>query len=227
MNTSATNRITADIAAVGELTRLAAERYDGVYASLRASMAEALSEAGDLGDGARVVMDMADAAAGAMSEHYPNQPARACRAGCDACCHLYVMIPPGIAEAIAAHLKERRTPEALSALRDELQKAADAAAGLADPTMLVHRCPLLGPDGLCTIYEVRPLTCRAFTSKSAAACRSMVFDPDSEVTTITQNPAQFRVYVEATGALEQAARLRGLPVAQKGLSAALLEVLPA
>jgi hypothetical protein len=54
----------------------------------------------------------------------------------------------------------------------------------------------------------------------------MVFDPESSVTTITQNPAQFRVYVEATGALEQGARLRGLPAQQKGLSAALLEVLP-
>jgi hypothetical protein len=215
-----------DIAAVGELTRLAAERYDGVYVSLRAAMMEALSQAADLGDGARAVMDMADAAAGAIMEHYPNQPVRACRAGCDACCHLHVMIPPGIAEAIAAYLTERLEPEALLTLRGELRKAADAAAGLADPSALVHRCPLLGADGLCTIYDVRPLTCRAFTSRSAAACRSMVFDPESAVTTITQNPAQFRVYVEATGALEQAARLRGLSAQQKGLSAALLEVLP-
>jgi Fe-S-cluster containining protein len=226
MSETATDRITADIAAVGELTRLAAERYDGVYASLRAAMMDALSEAASLGAGARVVMDMADAAASAIMEHYPNQPARACRAGCDACCHLYVMIPPGIAEAIGDHLTERLSPEALSVLRGKLQTAADAAAGLADPSTFVHRCPLLGADGFCTIYEVRPLTCRAFTSKSAAACRSMVFDPESTVTTITQNPAQFRVYVEATGALEQAARLRGLPVQQKGLSAALLEVLP-
>ncbi|KAA0698262.1 YkgJ family cysteine cluster protein [Neorhizobium sp. P12A] len=226
MSTTATDRIMHDIAAVGELTRLAAERYDGVYVSLRAAMMEALSRAADLGDGARAVMDMADAAAGAIMEHYPNQPARACRAGCDACCHLYVMIPPGIAEAIAAYLTERLEPEALLKLRGELQKAADAAAGLADPSTLVHRCPLLGSDGLCTIYEVRPLTCRAFTSKSAAACRSMVFDPESAVTTITQNPAQFRVYVEATSALQQAARLRGLSAQQKGLSAALLEILP-
>jgi Fe-S-cluster containining protein len=225
MSETVTDRITADIAAVGELTRLAAERYDGVYGSLRAAMMDALSGAAGLGAGARLVMDMADAAASAIMEHYPNQPARACGAGCDACCHLYVMIPPGIAEAIGAHLTERLSPAALSALRGKLQTAADAAAGLADPSTLVHRCPLLGADGLCTIYEVRPLTCRAFTSKSAAACRSMVFDPDSAVTTITQNPAQFRVYVEATGALEQAARLRGLPVQQKGLSAALLEVL--
>lgn len=226
MSATGTDRIMHDIAAVGELTRLAAERYDGVYVSLRAAMMEALSQAADLGDGARAVMDMADAAAGAIMEHYPNQPVRACRAGCDACCHLHVMIPPGIAEAIAAYLTERLEPEALLTLRGELRKAADAAAGLADPSALVHRCPLLGADGLCTIYDVRPLTCRAFTSRSAAACRSMVFDPESAVTTITQNPAQFRVYVEATGALEQAARLRGLSAQQKGLSAALLEVLP-
>jgi Fe-S-cluster containining protein len=226
MSLAAVDPITEEIAAVGEQTRRVAERYEGVYTALRSAMMETLSQAPGLGDGTRAIMDMADAAAAAIGEHYPNQPARACRAGCDACCHLHVMIPPGIAEVIGGYLLETLEPEALSSLKGELRKAADAAEGLSDPSTLINRCPLLGPEGLCTIYEVRPLTCRAFTSKSAAACRSMVFDPESQVTTITQNPAQFRVYVEATGALEQAARLRGLSAQQKGLSAALLEVLP-
>lgn len=225
MTSSATDRIAAEIAFVGEQTRMVAERYDGVYGQLRSAMAEELAEAESLAKGARAIMEMADAAAAAIMEHYPNQPTRACHAGCDACCHLYVMIPPGIAEAIADHLIETRSPTALADLRVELEKTAAAAEGLADPSTLIRRCPLLGADGLCTIYEVRPLTCRAFTSRSAAACNSMVFDPDGPVTTITQNPAQFRVYVEATAALENAARLRGLSAQQKGLSAALLDVL--
>lgn len=222
---SSINDITAEIASVGEQTRQVAERYDGVYVMLRAAMMDVLSEAVSLGEGARIVMDMADAAASAIVEYYPNQPTRACRAGCDACCHLYVMIPPGIAEAIAVYLTPTLDDIALATLQIELRKAVEAAALLEDPTTLINRCPLLGPDGLCTIYEVRPLTCRAFTSKSAAACRSLVFEPNGPVTTIPQNPAPFRVYVEATGALEQAARLRGMSAQQKGLSAALLEVL--
>jgi uncharacterized protein len=226
MTRTPADAIIAEIAAVGEQTRRVAERYDGVYSALRHAMMEELSKADDFGDGARSVMEMADAAASAILEHYPNQPARACRPGCDACCHLHVMIPPGIAEAIAKHLMETRTPGEIAALRIELKEAADAAAALTDPSTLVHRCPLLGPEGLCSIYEVRPLTCRAFTSRSVAACRSLVFDPGGEVTTIPQNPAQFRIYVEATGALEQAARLRGLPARQQGLSAALLDALP-
>ena len=218
--------IASEIADVGEQTRLVAERYDGMFPALRSALSYELSQATSLAEGARAVMEIADAAATALMTHFPNQPARDCRAGCDACCHLYVMIPPGIAEAIGEHLTERLDPPAVAELRAELEKAAAAAAALADPFTLRHRCPLLGPGGLCTIYEVRPLTCRAFTSKSAAACRSLVFDPDGPVSSVAQNPSQFRVYVEATGVLEQEARSRGLPAQQKGLAAALLEVLP-
>ncbi|MDE1996631.1 MAG: YkgJ family cysteine cluster protein, partial [Rhizobiaceae bacterium] len=215
------------IADVGEQTRLVAERYEGIFPALRSALSYELSQAPSLAEGARAVMAITDAAANALMTHFPNQPARDCRAGCDACCHLYVMIPPGIAEAIGEYLVEHLDSAALAALRVELEQAADAAAKLPDPFMLRHRCPLLGSDGLCTIYDVRPLTCRAFTSKSAAACRSLVFDPDGPVSSVPQNPSQFRVYVEATGALEQEARARGLPAQQKGLAAALLEVLPA
>jgi Fe-S-cluster containining protein len=33
------------------------------------------------------------------------------------------------------------------------------------------RCPLLGDDGNCTVYEARPLICRAWTSTSAQTCQ--------------------------------------------------------
>jgi Fe-S-cluster containining protein len=226
MSQTSADRITTEIASVGRQTREAAERYEGVFLALRRALRDEISQAASLADGARIAMAIADAAASAFMAHFPNQPGRDCRAGCDTCCQLYVMIPPGVAEAIGAYLADRLDPAALAALRGELEKAAAAAAALADPSKLRHRCPLLGADGLCTIYEVRPLTCRAFTSKSVAACRSLVFDPDGAVSAIPQNPSQFRVYIEASGALEQAALYRGLPSHQTGLAAGLLAVLP-
>ncbi|GEM_PF-713988 len=222
----AVDRITSEIASVGEQTRQVAERYEGVFLQLRHTLNDELLLTAAPADGALAAMAIADAAAFAFMSHFPHQPRTDCCAGCDACCHLYVMIPPGVAEAIGEFLTERLDPVALADLRVELERAAAAAAAVADPSRLRHRCPLLGSDGLCTIYEVRPLTCRAFTSKSAAACRSLVFEPDRAVSTIAQNPSQFRVYIEATGALEQAARSRGLAPHQTGLSAALLTVLP-
>ncbi len=222
---SAAQSMASEIEALGEQTRLALQRYEAVFPALGQAMAGEITSHDTLADAALAVMAIADAAAAAFMAHFPNSPVLACRAGCDACCHLYVMVPPGVAEAIARHLVAHLAPPAIAALKTELQKAVDAAQGLPDPSKLHYRCPLLGIDGLCTVYEVRPLTCRAFTSKSAAACRSLVFDPRSPVASIPQNPSSFAVYVEATKALEGAARTRGLPSRQRSLPAALLEVL--
>jgi hypothetical protein len=222
----AVERITSEIASVGDQTRLVAKRYEGVFLELRRTLNDELSRTATPAGRALVAMAIADSAASAFTSHFPDQSKRDCRAGCDACCHLYVMIPPGVAEVIGDFLTERLDPVALAKLRVELAAAAAAAAAVADPSRLRHRCPMLGSDGFCTIYEVRPLTCRAFTSKSAAACRSLVFDPDGPVSTIPQAPSQFRVYIEATRALEQAALSQGLPPQQTGLAAALLTVLP-
>lgn len=221
----AVERITSEIASVGDQTRRVAKRYEGVFLELRRTLTDELSRTATPAGRALVAMAIADSAASAFTSHFPDQSRWDCRAGCDACCHLYVMIPPGVAEAIGDFLTERLDPVALAKLRVELAAAA-AAAAVADPSRLRHRCPMLGSDGCCTIYEVRPLTCRAFTSKSAAACRSLAFNPNGSVSTIPQAASQFRVYIEATRALEQAALSQGLPPQQTGLAAALLAALP-
>ncbi len=223
--TPATEPMVSEIAALGEQTRQALQRYEAVFPTLGEAMSGEIASHDDLADAALAVMAMADAAADAFKAHFPNPPVLACRAGCDACCHLHVMVPPGVAEAMARHLVTHRPPFELAALKAELQKATDAAQDVPDPSKLHYRCPLLGIDGLCTVYEVRPLTCRAFTSKSAAACRSLVFDPQSPVSSIPQSPSHFAVYVEATKALETAARMRDLPSRQRSLAPALLEAL--
>lgn len=227
MQQTPAEKIIADIADVGAQTRLAAERYETLYKTVRHAFDDVLARTESLADGALITMNIADAAANAIMAHLPNQPARDCRAGCDACCHLYVMTPPSVIDAIGAYLSTNLDKVVLKDLRRKLEYAADAAAAAPEPTKLRHRCPLLGQDGLCTIYEVRPPTCRAFTSKSAAACRSMVFNPDGQIASIAQNPSQFRIYVELTAALERAARARGLPAQRTGLAAGLLSVLPA
>jgi hypothetical protein len=226
MAPTAQDPLPAEISALGQQMRQIAARYEAVFSTLQRNLAASTASAPSLAEGARAAMALADAAADALVTHLPNQPVRACQAGCDACCHLYVMVPPGVAEAISGFLVERLDPAALTDLRMELQQAAKAADALADPTTLRRRCPLLGADGLCTVYEVRPPTCRAFTSSAVAACRALAFDPNGAGAAIPQNPSQYRVYVEATAALEQAARARGASDRQTGLAAALLAVLP-
>lgn len=72
-----------------------------------------------------------------------------CGAGCSSCCHQHLSVVP---------LEWSRICEAVEALpgasREGLQERVKA--GRADP-----RCPLLGDDERCLVYEARPMICRS------------------------------------------------------------------
>jgi hypothetical protein len=218
--------VSDDITEVGALMRSLSGRYEGIFGNLRAAYGVALAQADGIADAARDAAVIADAATAAIRDHIPNQPATACSGGCAACCHLYVQVPPGTAAVMAQHIAAHFTPAEQHALRARLEIAAAAARDAADVTKLRLRCALLGADNRCTVYEVRPLTCRAFTSRSVARCHDVVFG-EVEGTGVEQNAAHYRIHMEATFALEQAARNRGLPDAQKGLAQALLDEMTA
>jgi Fe-S-cluster containining protein len=213
-----------DIADLGALTRSLSGRYEAIFRSFRMALARELDQAETMAEAALRAMAMAEAAAATFRAAFPNQPALACTGGCAACCHLFVAVPPGVAEAMAAHILATRPQEARAQLVAELDDAARAAAAMADPARLRRRCPLLGADDRCTVYDVRPPACRAFTSTSAARCRQLLDDPSRDV---PQNAGQYRLFIEATAALQETARRRGLADGQRGLAAALLDALGA
>lgn len=217
--------VSDDIAEVGTLMRALSGRYEAIFGNLRGAYGVALGRAGTLADAARDAAAIADAATASVRANIPNQPATACASGCAACCHLYVQVPPGTATAMAAHIAAHFTPAERDALRIRLELAATAAREAADVTRLRMRCALLGADNRCTVYEVRPLSCRAFTSRSVARCNEVVFGDVRDGSGVEQNAAHFRIHMEATFALEQTARNRGLPDAQQGLAQALLDAM--
>jgi Fe-S-cluster containining protein len=219
--------ISDDIAEVGTLMRSLSGRYEGIFDNLRGAYGVVLERADSIADAARDATVLADAAAAGVRRNIPNQPAMACSSGCAACCHLYVQVPPGTAAVMAGHIAAHFTPADREALRERLTVAAAAAREAPDPTRLRLRCPLLGRDDRCSVYEVRPLSCRAFTSRSVARCHEVVFGETPAGTGVEQNAAHFRIHMEATFALEQAARHRGLPDQQKGLAQALLDEMDA
>ena len=217
----ASRHVAAEIEGVGNLMRSLAGRYEGIFSGLAATLRETLAQSGTMAEAARDATAIAEAAASSFRDHIPNQPAMACASGCSPCCHLYVQLPPGSAALIADHIAATFPPAASAALLARLAEAAAALRDAPDPARLRLRCALLGNDDRCTVYEVRPLSCRAFTSKSLPRCQQVVFgDAPGGV---EQNAGHFRIHTEATFALEQAAKYRGLPAEQKGLVAALLE----
>lgn len=215
--------VSDDIAEVGELMRSLSGRYEGIFGNFRSACGVVCERAASLHEAARDIADLAGAASASVYAHIPNQPPLACSSGCAACCHLYVQVPPGIARMMADHIAARFSPAERDALHGRLEIAATAVRDAADPTKLRHRCALLGDDNRCTVYDVRPLSCRAFTSRSVARCNDIVFGDIADGSGVEQNAAHYRIHMEATMALEQAAQRRGLPAQQKGLAQALLD----
>lgn len=103
----------------------------------------------------------------------------ACQPGCSHCCTIHVEVRGAEALALAEYLGHKTSTAELEVIK------ADVAAAHAKVSSLPRerrgdasvRCPLLGPTGCCTVYEMRPMTCRSFNSRSAANCEVVFKTP--------------------------------------------------
>lgn len=91
-----------------------------------------------------------------------------CRTGCSFCCHQNVDVTIPEAILVALQLGNEADPR-----RDAILAAADAFRGLDDDARIAtgKPCPLL-VDHRCSVYNVRPITCRSLTSPDAARCQA-------------------------------------------------------
>ena len=123
-------------------------------------------------EAAAAVAAFVDEAIDVVRQEY--RPTIACRIGCDHCC-----CKPGVLVSwpelfrILDHI-ERNFSSA--EVRRVYQRAFEYAALLDgrnpnDPIDEPVPCPLLS-EGRCSVYEVRPATCRGYNSTDASACRA-------------------------------------------------------
>ena len=95
----------------------------------------------------------------------------ACQEGCDWCCYLRVGTAAPEVFRIVEYLRQRLTPEELQTVRqriveldeerNKLKPNKRREARLACALLIGHRC---------SVYPVRPLTCRGFNSSDAHRC---------------------------------------------------------
>ena len=102
-----------------------------------------------------------------------------CRAGCSLCCWLRVDVYAPEVFLIADTLRKELSPTGLEELLGRLASHAELVTRL---TVFEHAsrnvaCPL-SRDGWCSIYEVRPHTCRRHHSQDLAACQFTFDHPD-------------------------------------------------
>lgn len=95
----------------------------------------------------------------------------ACHRGCAWCCNFHV----AVRFADAAHLARRARAEPALEAR---VRATAARVGHLDPVTRLRAavpCAFLeSATGACRVYEDRPLACRAYRSRDAGWCRSLV-----------------------------------------------------
>lgn len=111
-----------------------------------------------------------------------NAPAGsvACRAGCDHCCYQVVGVTPPEAIAIVQYLKQTLSTEDLDRVRQHVAEHFERARGLSSSERFSpeHACVFLRA-GSCSVYEVRPLSCRGMNSLDADECATRLRDPEA------------------------------------------------
>jgi Fe-S-cluster containining protein len=88
-------------------------------------------------------------------------------------------VTPPEALAIVEYLKQSRSSEELDRVREHVAGRFERARRLssADRFSPDHPCVFLRA-GSCSVYEVRPLTCRGMNSLDAGECASKLRDPE-------------------------------------------------
>lgn len=202
--------------------RVVQQRAVAICERVRTAVATEL-ELGDVVSATRRAHRELDAEAARAIARDPADPP-ACSAGCSYCCHVHVDATPAEVLAVARHLTESRSQD-LSSLVERLEAHVRVVSAMTHDERWSAKvpCALLGDDGRCTIYDVRPLRCRAFHSSSAETCRD-AFAGDTERDPET-NVALDRACDAAELGFERALAERGISVSPVLLEPALLEAL--
>jgi Fe-S-cluster containining protein len=101
-----------------------------------------------------------------------------CRKGCAWCCHQSVMILPGEAMVLAEWIKNSCNEPEREEIIQRLKKRNQITSCMKAPEFIHFKmaCAFLSEDS-CSVYPVRPLSCRSFISSSESSCREEFYDP--------------------------------------------------
>jgi hypothetical protein len=126
----------------------------------------------------------------------------ACRAGCNFCCHLRVMVYPHEAIALFRYLRSRMPKEQSAAVRNRITDNAARIGKLDREGRMPANLPCAFlVDGACSAYEARPATCAGYHSLSRERCEDAFHSRET---------SQTRSAMDATGASDTVPMLQGL-----------------
>jgi Fe-S-cluster containining protein len=110
----------------------------------------------------------------------PDVDTLACGAGCTWCCHFSVDVRAAEVFGILDFVERTFTAEQKARVYAEIRANAIELAGLDEFERMRRnvKCSFLS-QGRCSIYAVRPQTCRNYHATSAIGCQQSYEDPDN------------------------------------------------
>jgi Fe-S-cluster containining protein len=110
----------------------------------------------------------------------PDMNSLACKAGCSWCCHFTIDVRAVEVFRILDHLATLSAPEQ-QRLRERIERNAQQLSRLDEDQRARTNieCAFL-LDGRCSIYSVRPQTCRNYHATDASGCQQAFEQPDNE-----------------------------------------------
>jgi Fe-S-cluster containining protein len=148
----------------------------------------------------------------------------ACRAGCNFCCHLRVMVRPHEAIALFRYLQSRMPAGVAAQVRTKLLDYTRPEAVAASASSATRRACAFLVEGECAAYEVRPGACAAYHSLSRERCEQSFNDPELPSGTVALEALQF-VSAQLEEGVKTAIRAAGLATDEIELHTAVAALL--
>lgn len=150
----------------------------------------------------------------------------ACAKGCSYCCHYYVLVRTSEVLALAEAIQA--LPDSLlTELKDRIAHTVKLTASMNADEYKASNVPCaLLKDGLCSVYESRPLTCRTHHSADVGVCARTHENP-TQPEQSQYRPIRYAVGIATEMALSHAQQKQDTDDSKYELHAALYEALSA
>jgi Fe-S-cluster containining protein len=159
---------------------------------------------------------LADQSIDQAMQRDPPRPPLACREGCAWCCHKVVGTSAAEVLRISTYLRNQLSPQELQLVQERVVHLNEERRSPQQDRWAAARlpCPLL-VNNRCSVYPVRPLTCRGYNSSDASRCEKLV--TTRERVEVPSYAAQHRLAVFVLDGLRAG-------LAEAGLNGDLLEL---
>lgn len=105
----------------------------------------------------------------------------ACHKGCEWCCHQAIFANSYELHYLSEKIRENFPPEELTNALEKSREKNSVVSKLSEEEALKYKspCPLL-KDGVCSIYQARPMACRIYLSYKLETCLEFFRHPENE-----------------------------------------------